>query len=688
LDTLVFIAGLQQGQRFVLDKDMVRLGRERFNDLTIDDEASSRAHAEIRRHGDVLRLRDLGSTNGTYVNNRRVTEVVLNRGDRISVGATVMLVEISASKEETEERRTGSVLFRDGEPPDVTTQFRLDPKAKDFLSPARMRVDVRAQENFKRLYNFMIRTAGQLTVSNLLESVMDEIFVATGADRGFILLADAEGSLKPINIRQREDRAVVKTAEEITVSKSLSRHVLEKGESLMLTEVKTDQRFADTTAFGAGQILSVIAAPLKVHDKVSGLVYLDTLEGGRLFNQTDQELVTAMGLVAAAVLENVRLYEQIMSATEFSAAILRSLSSGIVVVDDKLAVRKVNRAALRMLEGEEMEIVGRAIDELPGIAGIAKVVKEALESGKPVDRSEVEVNLGERGLPVGLSVSFMTGYNGELQGAVANFRDLSQVKKLQDQIKRKEQLAALGEMAAGVAHEIRNPLNSIRGFAQLLGERVGAMAGSSGEEGTAAKEPPQEAEYVKIIVEEVDRMNGIVQDLLDFSRQRQMTMTRLSVEDTLKAVLRQVRPEAGELDMEVVEEFDPDLPLTYGSGDKLRQVFLNISRNAIQAMRPGGRLTVKTELLIPGREDGPREIVISFTDTGSGISEEAQKKIFDPFFTTRDVGTGLGLAICAKIAASHNGRIEVESEVDVGTTFKVVLPAPAQNATDRFPPVS
>jgi len=680
LDTLVFIAGLQQGQRFVIDKDLVRLGRERFNDLTVDDESSSRAHAEIRRHGDVLRLRDLGSTNGTYVNNRRVSEVVVKNGDRISIGSTVMLLE-QRGEGSAEEPRTGSVLFRDGEPANVTTQFRLDPKAKDFLSPAKLRVDVRAQENFKRLYGFMIRTAGQLTVSNLLGSVMDEIFAATGADRGFILLADEDGSLKPTNIRQREDRAVVKSADEITVSKSLSRHVLEQGESLMLTEVKEDQRFADTTAFGAGQVLSVIAAPLKVHDKVSGLVYLDTLEGGRLFNQTDQELVTAMSLVAAATLENVRLYEQIMSATEFSAAILRSLSSGILVVDKDLVVRKVNRAALSMLDGEEMEIVGRGLDDLPGISGISRVVRDALESGTAVDRSEVEVTLGQQELPVGLSVSFMTDHSGNLEGAVANFRDLSQVKKLAEQVKRQEHLAALGEMAAGVAHEIRNPLNSIRGFAQLLGERFGKPQEQS-------EEPLKEGEYLGIIVEEVDRMNGIVQDLLDFSRQRQMTMTRMSVMDALRAVLMQVRHEAGELDMQIVEEFKNELPLTYGNGDKLRQVFLNVCRNALQAMRPGGRLTVGTEILTPGREDGPREILISFSDTGSGMPEETLKKIFDPFFTTKDVGTGLGLAICAKIISAHGGRIEVDSKPEVGTTFGIVLPAPAKNATGRFPPVS
>ncbi|MHC4917068.1 MAG: ATP-binding protein [Planctomycetota bacterium] len=679
METLVFIAGLQQGQRFVVDKDLVRLGRERFNDLTIDDEAASRAHAEIRRHGDVLRLRDLGSTNGTYVNSRRASEVVLSDGDRISVGGTVMLLEAKGEQKDTGRH---SVLFSEGDPADVTTQFRLDPSGKDFLSPARMRVDVRSQENFKRLYSFMIRTAGLLTVSKLLESAMDEIFNATGADRGFILLADEDGSRRPTNLRRREDRAVVKAAEEITVSKTLSRHVLEKGESLMLTEVQKDERFADSTAFGTGSIVSVVAAPLKKHDKFSGLVYLDTLQGGRTFNQTDQELVTAMSLVTAAMLENVRLYEQIMSATEFSAAILRSLSSGLMVVDNDLTVRKVNRAALNLLGVEEMDVSGRSMTELPGTAEIADAVRKALEEKRPVDRGEVELRAGQTNTPVGLSISFLTDPRGNIQGAVANFRDLSQVKRLAEQIKRQEHLASLGEMAAGVAHEIRNPLNSIRGFAQLLGERAGPP-----KEAPADEKPPQDLEYLNIIVEEVDRMNGIVQDLLDFARQRQITMSPLSVEEVLRSVLKQVAQEAEALDMEVVDDISADLPRTYGNSDKLRQVFMNVCRNALQAMSAGGKLTVRARLVTPGRDDGPKELAIEFEDTGTGIPESAITKVFDPFFTTKDVGTGLGLAICAKIAEAHSGRLEVESPPGKGATFTVFLPAPARNKTDRFPPV-
>jgi PAS domain S-box-containing protein len=686
LETLVFVAGLQQGERFVIRKDLVRLGRERFNELTVDDEGASRAHAEIRRKGGGLYLRDLGSTNGTYVNNRRVSECRLADGDRISIGTATMLLEVKPDPGAGAGPQ--AVLFHDGEPAEVATQFRLDPRKSDFLSPERLRVDVRAQENFQRLHRFMVRIGSHLTVATLLDTVMAEIFEATGADRGFVLLVEERGSLRPTAVRLRQERAAVAAAKEIAVSKKLSRHVLETGESLMLTEAGADRRFGDTTAFGAGAVQSVIAAALKSQDKVSGLVYLDTLAGGRPFTQADLELVTAMAVGAAAALENVRLYEKLMNATEYSAAVLRSLSSGLLVTDAELAIGKVNKAALELLGAEEMELAGRKLTGLPGLEELAAAVRGALAERRAVERVEITLRVRERPVPAELSVSFLIDHTGKVVGAVANFRDLSQIRKLAEQVKRQEQLAALGEMAAGVAHEIRNPLSSIRGFAQLLAERLGPAAAAQPSPGAPAPAGPPPGECLQIIVEEVDRMNGIVQDLLDFARQRQLSMARLSVAEVLGSVLEMLAAEAGALGVELVAEIDPALPQTYGNEAKLRQVFLNIARNALEAMAAGGgRLRVSAALAGSAAEAGRQELAVSFRDSGPGIAPEVLPRIFDPFFTTKDVGTGLGLAISAKIADAHGGRIEVQSQPGQGATFTVFLPAPRKGDTDRFPPV-
>ncbi len=699
METLIFIAGLQQGERYVIQNELVRLGRERFNDLTVDDEGASRAHAEIRRKTGTLTIRDLGSTNGTYVNNRRITECRLADGDRISIGTATMLVEVR--KDPTAEIDRNPVLFHDGEPAEVTTQFRLDPQQSGFLSPSRMRVDVRAQENFQRLYRFMLRIGSNLTVSTLLETVMEEIFQATEADRGFVLLVEEGGALRPTAVRTRKDRAIVTASGEIAVSKKISRHVLEKGESLMVTEAGADKRFADTTAFGAGAVQSVIAAPLKSQDKISGFVYLDTLSGGRLFSQTDLELVTAMTVGAAAALDNVRLYEKLMNATEYSAAVLRSLRSGLLVTDTNLVIGKVNRAALELLGLEEIELTGHKLTELPALAELSAAVRSALDEGRPAENAEASLRLADREVPVELSAGFMTDHAGRIAGAVVSFRDLSQVRKLAEQVKRQQHLASLGEMAAGVAHEIRNPLSSIRGFAQLMSERLARQAASGGEApaaGAPAGAGPSASECMQIIIEEVDRMNGIVQDLLDFARQRQLTMARIPLSEVVHSVLTQLAGEAGSLGIEVAEEAGEGLPQAYGNEAKLRQVFLNIAKNALEAMAGAGaggsgggegrarRLVVQTGLA-PTAEAGRQELFVAFRDSGPGMSKDVLDRIFNPFFTTKDVGTGLGLAICAKIIDAHGGRIEVQSEPGMGATFTIFLPAPRKGDTDRFPAV-
>jgi signal transduction histidine kinase len=165
-------------------------------------------------------------------------------------------------------------------------------------------------------------------------------------------------------------------------------------------------------------------------------------------------------------------------------------------------------------------------------------------------------------------------------------------------------------------------------------------------------------------------------------------MAKVPIDEALRPVLAQARRDAEQLGMSIEEELDPGLPQLYGNGNKLHQVFMNICRNALQAMGAGGRLSVRARRAAPPGGGGPREVAISFTDTGPGIPESIMPRIFDPFFTTKDVGTGLGLAISAKIIEAHGGRIEVDSPPGKGATFTVILPAPSQSDTDRFPPVS
>jgi signal transduction histidine kinase len=286
---------------------------------------------------------------------------------------------------------------------------------------------------------------------------------------------------------------------------------------------------------------------------------------------------------------------------------------------------------------------------------MAHLLDRAIKEGATVDQAEILISRGVEEIPVGVTTSILAGVTGEPSGVVASFRNLSEIKMLSERVQMSEHLAALGEMAAGIAHEVRNPLNSIRGFASLIKERV---------------EDEKLGQFSSIIVDEVDRMNNLVNDLLDFARHRELDMGRVNLRKLVGEVGHGFSPQMQSANVESELDLPDDLPDVWGNADRLKQVTINIVRNAIEAMPEGGRLSISAG----SREvDSGAVVTLSVSDSGSGIPPEIVTKIFTPFFSRKDAGTGLGLAICQKIVKQHQGRIEVESEEGKGTTFTILL---------------
>ena len=226
--------------------------------------------------------------------------------------------------------------------------------------------------------------------------------------------------------------------------------------------------------------------------------------------------------------------------------------------------------------------------------------------------------------------------------------------RIEEQLRRAERLSALGELSAILAHEIRNPLASIRGTAEILME----------DQTTAASR----GEFLDILVKESDRLNRVVEDFLKMARPEPTSKNPCDINEELRNMVTLLSAQARQ--SKVVLELRPsELPPLLGDGEKLRQAFMNIILNAIQASPPGGRVTISTG---EDREGG--RIEIRFADNGPGISEKASREIFEPFFTTKGSGTGLGLPITKKIVEGHGGTIEVQSEPGHGATFRVMLP--------------
>jgi two-component system, NtrC family, sensor histidine kinase HydH len=241
-----------------------------------------------------------------------------------------------------------------------------------------------------------------------------------------------------------------------------------------------------------------------------------------------------------------------------------------------------------------------------------------------------------------------------------------QNSQLYERMKERDRLAALGQMAAGLAHEIRNPLGSIKGAAQFLQPTGSQPADAAGTR-----------EFLGIIVEEVDRLNKIVSQFLDYARPYRGDQNPLDINDVVRKTLHLIDKERS-ADVEISTSFIEGLPPVRADAQQLRQVFLNLTLNALEAMPKGGKLHVSTSLRRSTRRGAAAAFLeIRFRDTGVGIPPGDQRNLFIPFFTTKERGTGLGLPISQRIIENHGGTIEVRSQTGAGSTFTVLLPVEA-----------
>jgi two-component system, sporulation sensor kinase E len=348
---------------------------------------------------------------------------------------------------------------------------------------------------------------------------------------------------------------------------------------------------------------------------------------------------------------------QLITIQDYTTAIVRSVTSGVITVGPDGSIATLNPAAERMLGAGEDEAVARTIKSMfRDDGGFAADVGKVLDGRVPRTLREVTlVTRAGRTLHAQTSVSRMRDVGGRKLGAVVTMEDLSEIKALTDQLIRADRLAAMGELTAGVAHEVRNPLGIIRASVQLM------------EDAECDRKRVHEA--AEVIKHEIDRLDRVIKALLDFGRPASPSMRTVDVRRVLEEVVLFTRKFADRSHVGIVEEYDEDVPEVMGDPEQLKQVFVNLISNAVQSMADdGGALTVSI-----GHEDD--FVFVRFVDTGPGITPDYIGKVFDPFFSTRDDGTGLGLTIVHRIVDEHGGHIEVTSDPGTGTAFTVHLPA-------------
>ena len=344
---------------------------------------------------------------------------------------------------------------------------------------------------------------------------------------------------------------------------------------------------------------------------------------------------------------------------------LTSLEDGVIVVDLHGKVSFYNQAAEVLTELSASQALQQPYSRLfKKNLWLIDMVKKGQPPQQSGTRGEgTFVTQGGRQTPISLAVSPLQDRYGRALGSILLLRDLTHRKELEEDLKRSDRLALLGTLAAGLAHEIKNPLGGIKGAAQLLRRSVARDSSL--------------VEYADIMIREVDRVNLLIEQLLDLSRPAKLNLASLNVHELLDEVLLLER-ETAQQGVVVKKQFDPSLPPVRGDRAQLTQVFLNLVKNALQAMEGQGCLTITTRIETDfhireqGRERG-KFIWVDIEDNGPGIEDENLPHIFSPFFTTKNSGTGLGLAICHRIIKEHGGLIRVDSRERSGATFKVSL---------------
>lgn len=336
---------------------------------------------------------------------------------------------------------------------------------------------------------------------------------------------------------------------------------------------------------------------------------------------------------------------------QYTIDVIDGMAEGLVNIDAEGILRTVNPEAEEMLGVAAREAIGKSWREvLSGEEWLGAY--RYLAGGLPFYDMEIHPEGSDR--PYLSATMIPVRGQGGSGGMVLFLRNMDEVKSLRTEVRRAERLAALGRLVAGMAHEIRNPLNAIRGFSQHLQGRLG--------QGTP------ERKSADTIVREVDRLNRVITELLDFSRPREPVMDRLDLNRVIRSITELVEREASSLGIKSVDELDPDPVYINGDEDSIKQLLLNLLLNSIQAMSDGGVLTMGTRI------EGPWA-VLTVADTGPGISEEEHETIFEPFYTTKDEGTGLGLSIVHRIVQDHRGEIRVHSSEAKGTEFIIRFPA-------------
>jgi len=392
--------------------------------------------------------------------------------------------------------------------------------------------------------------------------------------------------------------------------------------------------------------------PLFVHGDLIAVIPLGKKITGDKFTYEDINLLATMANYAAISIYNALLFQQVSFQSNYHQIIMDNIPTGIISTDNTGKITTMNKIGKNILGLEESELVGKNIQRTDST--IAEIMLKTLKEEKTYHR--YEATLSEKNISVGISTSLLKNEKDRIVGGVMVFTDISKVKGLQKKIKKLEEEALWIKLAKGIAHEARNPLVSIRTFTQLFQDKY--------------HDEEFRKDFYKIMNRDIGRLSELINKLEKYASPLSLHLQSYDLNSIIDEVLMNSKDKLAYQNIAVNKNYLPNLPNSVVDRNQMAEAFLHILNNSIKAMPEGGTFTVSTKVKNQGRE----EIVVEFSDTGEEISSKNMEKLFSPFLDTNFNGLELDLPITQKIIKAHNGRIEVDSVLEKGTSFKIFLP--------------
>jgi len=440
----------------------------------------------------------------------------------------------------------------------------------------------------------------------------------------------------------------------LKVGENVTGWVAEKGVPLLVNDVSEEPRYSVIVP----GVASMVAVPLISENNVLGVLNVNS-DRKSAFSLDDLEWMMILARHAAALINNIRLYERVTEERNFTANILERSPNSIVAIDENKKITSINRRTEEILKLRRKNILGKKIGDVFGEA-ISDALTRAIDNQTAFENEEVNWTRSDgKNLVLRINSTLLRGKDSAVQGTIVSIQDLTEIKKTEELIHRMDKLSSLGQLSAGLAHELRNPLASINFNVQLL-EKV------------LEKDQNTRAIF-QDTSEAIERIKILVKRVLDFTKKGNPAFKSGCIHHSINDAADLIAPQLGKKHIEIKRNFSKDVgPITFDP-NQMQQVFVNLLMNATEATPDGGTIEIHSDVE-KRRQHSSDVLVLTISDNGQGILPDNLPKIFDPFFTTKADGTGLGLSIVHKILEQHDATIDAKSKENKGTTFTIRIP--------------